>query len=1183
MTTALKYRPIVRILTVLLFCFGTFLNVRATHIAGAEISYKHISNNTYKFTLKVYRDCRECKFNNIGGGDINTSCNEVPPLQIKGAVGTNYANNTVIGYVEITRVAISDLTNTCYNTLSKCRSGSNSSYGYEMHVFEGVYDFSSALNSGYCNLDVSIGMSARNININNQFTEQNFFNFCNINLCEGLPNSSVEFSNAPQFLYLINQSNYQSLGVINKDGDSLAFSLAPALKNRTVSVSYATGFDFDHPFNFYCSGPYPCSPNLNGLMVEGFYCSKSTGDIAFTPITLNQGGVVVVECEEWKKKADGTYYLAGVTRRDVYSDIITQNNNLPKIKNKILEYNICEGQDLKIDLNIEDLPFMGLGGDSVFAEINSTIFGSTILRTPKNISPFASYSILAGKTYGQVGKHFISVKVWDNNCPTRGTASVTFIVNIRKNRTNKIVTQVKNCGMLDVTSSSLNTNIYWMVLDSNNNIVKELLSRKITAQLPSGGKYYIKSYLPAQNGFCELNQIDTIRVSNFKKPEINMGADVSVCKGSVMELKPKIFNTYSQYNIYVNGMPSAFPYKFIADASRSLTFKVLQNDGCFSEDNLSVQLFPELSYKVKNDTFCVNATYPVKLKNISVDRTKVLAIQYGTKESGATLTPQNAFDWYMDLLKPSSKTFYIQSMIQDKNHCNYKDTFAISIVEPEPITFNIPESVCINSGPLELPVRYNGYWTCTSRPDLLNGNILSIDKKDRSAIELIYTEKVQCQNKQAYTIQIKDTAAITFGHDTRLKICQSQSPFELKAFPSGGTWSGPYVQSPNKFDAYQAGGSINELTYNYTNISGCVSEASVSVEVVKLPDLNIQKSKDRVCVGDLLALKAVSSSTDPGYWYTDGNGTFDQAGNRSTNYTPSQSDVSKPYLTFTYTLQTNGICGNIPSEAIVVVRSGQVGEILKNYPTEICEPAAFRFQTNFQRLEKQYWMVNDSIYEEFDYNFDFTPTLPAGEYVVKTLVRDSTCQAMAISETIIVLPQPDVLIYSNPTNKLSREYPRLYLKDLSYCKYGHTINWYINNTWIGDSRELNFKVEEPKDKFTIKLIATSNKGGCVDSASQNFVFIPINQLYIPNAFSPDSKGPSENNSFKVVGPAMRYYKIEIFNKFGEKVYMSFDINASWDGTYKNQVCMQGDYFYKIETTDSEGVSRDYSGTVTILR
>jgi gliding motility-associated-like protein len=64
---------------------------------------------------------------------------------------------------------------------------------------------------------------------------------------------------------------------------------------------------------------------------------------------------------------------------------------------------------------------------------------------------------------------------------------------------------------------------------------------------------------------------------------------------------------------------------------------------------------------------------------------------------------------------------------------------------------------------------------------------------------------------------------------------------------------------------------------------------------------------------------------------------------------------------------------------------------------------------------------------------------------------------------------------------------------------------------------------------------------------------------------------------------MKKYNIEIFNRFGEKVFYSNDMTQVWDGSYNGKQAIQGVYFYKIETIDIEGFSRDYSGTVTLIR
>lgn len=1182
MKRPVKNRAIRRTLTVLVLCLITQLNSFATHIAGAEISYAHVNGNTYKFKLKVYRDCKECKFNNIGGGDNSNNCNEVPALQIKGALGSSYPGMD-FGSIEINRISIRDLTPVCNNNISKCRSNSNSQYGFEVHEFEGIFDFTSIINQGYCELDVSIGMSSRNINVNNQRSEQNFFNFAYINLCNGTRNLSTEFTASPQLLRNVNQTTYEALGVKNPDGDSLHFEVKPALVNRSVSVVYPTGRNYNYPFTYACSGPFPCNINLNAPIPEGFYCSESTGDIIFTPISNGQGGVVVVECEEWKKDNQGKYYLAGVTRRDVYSEIITLNNNSPRFRSKLDQMTVCEGESSGIDVPVDDLPAPGQSMDTVYAELLSTLPGATLIVKPLNNAPYRSYSIDLGSTMGYSGTHYLTITLKDVSCPLRAVVSKTIKINVLKSRKVKLDYSVKNCGMLDLASTSTgNSSIYWTVKNIDGQIVRQQYARKLNFQLPSSGKFIVNTYLPAGSGFCELNQTDTIYIKHFQKPVLDLGADQSFCIGTEATIKANSFITYNPYKLYVNNVESTLPYKVNVKSTQVYSVKIIQEDGCITEDNIRIVAFPSLSYKVKRDTICTNAAMPFTLRNYEFNSNVVNKLDVSTDASNVNLQRVDNTKWTASNIKIANNGMKLFSMIKDNNGCVYTDTTQLNVLEPDVIDLKLPESICINSNPLTLPLRDKGVWTCLNKPEVIKGNLLKPDITDMQTLQLVYTENRRCINSKSYEVEMIDTTAILFDHANDLSICEDRQPFELKAYPGGGEWLGPYISNGN-FNTSKAVGKTVTINYHYSNAGACASEASFNLTIVKKPGLTVKAKKDKICVGDLLELNAISDDPGPGYWYSDGQGKFINPGNDSSGYQPAESDVKMPFITFIYTVQTNGVCGNISSATQVSVKNGQAGDIVKDYPLSICEPANLVFKSTFKRLEKQLWFINDSLVEEFDYNFNLSTALKAGEYIVKTRVKDSTCEAMAISQTITVLPKPQMKMISNPVQKLSKEYPRLYLKDLSYCKFGHRNIWYFENDSIGDMREINYRIDKEIDTFRIKLVAISGKGGCSDSLTQLFWFTPINQLYIPDAFTPDAKGPSENNNFRVYGPPMKVYYIEIFNRFGEIVYRSNDMNAVWDGTYQGQMCMNGVYFYKIQTEDFEGSSRDYSGTVTLIR
>ena len=89
-------------------------------------------------------------------------------------------------------------------------------------------------------------------------------------------------------------------------------------------------------------------------------------------------------------------------------------------------------------------------------------------------------------------------------------------------------------------------------------------------------------------------------------------------------------------------------------------------------------------------------------------------------------------------------------------------------------------------------------------------------------------------------------------------------------------------------------------------------------------------------------------------------------------------------------------------------------------------------------------------------------------------------------------------------------------------------------------------------------------------------------LYSPTAFSPDGDGI--NDLFKVYGQGMSDFKIEIFNRWGQMIYKSFQLDEGWDGTFKGKNLPTGSYVYKIKTSEySEDKKIVKTGTIALVR
>ena len=110
-------------------------------------------------------------------------------------------------------------------------------------------------------------------------------------------------------------------------------------------------------------------------------------------------------------------------------------------------------------------------------------------------------------------------------------------------------------------------------------------------------------------------------------------------------------------------------------------------------------------------------------------------------------------------------------------------------------------------------------------------------------------------------------------------------------------------------------------------------------------------------------------------------------------------------------------------------------------------------------------------------------------------------------------------------------------------------NIFIDNNGILKNNEYCYSVSG----YTDNKRSISNTF-CITS-TENYNPIPV-----PNAFTPNDDGL--NDEFKPLFSIVNEYKMLIFNKYGEKIFESDDINKGWNGIYKGKI-VQESYVYKI--------------------
>lgn len=121
------------------------------------------------------------------------------------------------------------------------------------------------------------------------------------------------------------------------------------------------------------------------------------------------------------------------------------------------------------------------------------------------------------------------------------------------------------------------------------------------------------------------------------------------------------------------------------------------------------------------------------------------------------------------------------------------------------------------------------------------------------------------------------------------------------------------------------------------------------------------------------------------------------------------------------------------------------------------------------------------------------------------------------------------------------------------------------------------------DVRTRYYVRASTEDGCstIDSID---VIVHLESVFdIPNAFVPGNDF-ANNSTFKIGKRGdVVLNKFEIYNRWGNLVFSTTDINEGWDGTFKGEIQPMGVYVYVIEGTLNTGRKIQMSGNVTLIR
>ena len=122
------------------------------------------------------------------------------------------------------------------------------------------------------------------------------------------------------------------------------------------------------------------------------------------------------------------------------------------------------------------------------------------------------------------------------------------------------------------------------------------------------------------------------------------------------------------------------------------------------------------------------------------------------------------------------------------------------------------------------------------------------------------------------------------------------------------------------------------------------------------------------------------------------------------------------------------------------------------------------------------------------------------------------------------------------------------------------------------------------DEGSYEVLVT-NINGCIGKDTVEVITKCPSSLWIPNAFTPNNDGINDFFGPKAIN--IFDYDFYIFNRFGELIFYSNNINDQWDGTFEGDNCQIGVYVWKLNYRSLETNDRyktyEEAGSFNLLR
>ena len=203
--------------------------------------------------------------------------------------------------------------------------------------------------------------------------------------------------------------------------------------------------------------------------------------------------------------------------------------------------------------------------------------------------------------------------------------------------------------------------------------------------------------------------------------------------------------------------------------------------------------------------------------------------------------------------------------------------------------------------------------------------------------------------------------------------------------------------------------------------------------------------------------------------------------------------------------------------------------------------------------------------------------LNVGTYTVTLYVTNPlTCNKVdSVKQIITIYPSPVAAFYYLPN-------PPAPNKSVSFNNQSTGAVSYLWDFGDGTSSILENPTHLYNKSANLTVCLTAyNAQGCPNTVCQPIHPEVVNIVDVPTGFSPNGDGI--NDYVQVKGYGIKEMIFKIYNRWGELVYSTNNIDAKWDGKYKGELQEQDAFAYLLNVTFTDNSTYSKQGSITLIK